>query len=128
MQERDTKTGKWKIMNLNPTAPTLRGLLKVHKEGAPIKPVVNRKNTTAYNLAQMLEIVLSSHTPPFTYNVKNKVQLMDDLLKIPQGHLMKLASLDISSIYSNIQPEERQKSSTSYASIETWLTKPEMKL
>jgi hypothetical protein len=54
--------------------------------------------------------VLSSHTPlPFTYNVKNTVQLMDDLLKIPQEHLMKFASLDISSMYSNIPTGETTK-------------------
>ena len=32
--------------------------------------------------------------------------IMDDPLKIPQGHLMKFASLDISSMYSNITPEK----------------------
>ena len=94
-------------MNLNPTAPTLKGPIQVHKDGAPMRPVVNRKNAPAYSLAQMLVKVLSSHTPvPFTYNVKNTVQLMDDLLKIPQGHLMKFASIDISSTYSNIPTGE----------------------
>jgi len=34
---------------------------------------------------------------------------MDDLLKIPQGHLMKFASLDISSMYSNIPTGEMTK-------------------
>ena len=41
----------------NPTAPTLRSLIKVHKEGAPIRHVVNAR---AYSLAQMLVKVLSS--------------------------------------------------------------------
>jgi hypothetical protein len=41
------KQDKWKFMNLNPTAPTLRGLIKVHKEGAPIRPLVNWKNAPA---------------------------------------------------------------------------------
>jgi len=78
------KSDKWKFMNLNPTALTMRGLIKVHKEGAPIRPVVNWRNAPGYKLAQMLVKVLSSHTPlPFTYNVKNTVQLMDDL-GIPQ--------------------------------------------
>jgi len=31
---------------------------------------------------------------------------MDDLLKIPQGHLMKFASFDISNMYSNIPTGE----------------------
>jgi len=101
------KDDKWKLMNTNPTAPTMRGLIKVHKEGAPIRPVINWRNALGYKLAKMLVKVLSSHTPlPFTYNVKNTVQLMDDLLKIPQGHLMKFASFDISNMYSNIPTGE----------------------
>ena len=35
--------------------------------------------------------------------------IMDDPLKIPQGHLMKFASLDISSMYSNIPTGEMTK-------------------
>jgi len=35
------KSDRWKYVNLNPTAPTIRGLLKVNKEGAPIRPIVN---------------------------------------------------------------------------------------
>ena len=83
------------------------GLIKVHKEGAPIRPVINWRNAPGYKLAQMLVKVLSSHTPfPFTYNVRNTVQLMDDLLGIPQGHRLKFASFDISNMYSNIPTRE----------------------
>ena len=58
----------------------------------------------------MLVKVLASHTPlPFTYNVRNTVQLMDDPLKIPQGHTIKFASLDISSMHSNIPTGEVTK-------------------
>jgi hypothetical protein len=28
-------------VNLNRTAPTVRGLVKIHKEGAPIRPIIN---------------------------------------------------------------------------------------
>jgi len=46
---------------------------------------------------------LTSYIPlPFAYNIKNTVQLMDDLIEIPQGQYMKFASFDISSMYSNI--------------------------
>jgi len=41
----------------------MRGLVKVHKEGAPIRPVVNWKNAAGYKLAQTLVKMLSSHTP-----------------------------------------------------------------
>jgi hypothetical protein len=35
------KDDRWKYVNLNPTAPTIRGLIKIHKEDAPIRPIVN---------------------------------------------------------------------------------------
>jgi len=57
------KYDKWKLMNINPTAPTMRGLIKVHKEGAPIRPVVNWRNAPGYKLVKMLVKALSSHTP-----------------------------------------------------------------
>ena len=50
---------------------------------------------------------LTSYTPlPFTYNVANTVQLMNDLTDIPYDQSLKLASLDISSMYSNIPTKE----------------------
>jgi hypothetical protein len=35
-------------------APTIRGLVKVHEEGAPIRPIVNRKNAPTYKVAKLL--------------------------------------------------------------------------
>ena len=50
----------------------MRGLIKVHKEGTPIRPIVNWKNSPGYKLAQLLTKLITSHTPlPYTYNVKN---------------------------------------------------------
>jgi len=79
------KREKWKLVNLNHTAPTMRGLIKVHKDGTPIRPVVNWRNAPVYKLAQSLVRKLTSYIPlPFTYNIKNTVQLMDDVIEIPQ--------------------------------------------
>jgi hypothetical protein len=97
------RSEKWKYVNLNPTAPTLKGLVNIHKEDTSIRPIKNCKISPGYKLAKMLAEKLTSHTPlPFTYNVTNTVQLMNDLTGIPYGHNIKLASLDISSMYSNI--------------------------
>jgi len=35
------KEERWKSINLNPTAPVIRGLVKIHKEGAPLRPIIN---------------------------------------------------------------------------------------
>jgi hypothetical protein len=34
---------KWRLINLNPDAPVLRGLIKIHKETTPIRPIINSK-------------------------------------------------------------------------------------
>ena len=74
----------WKYIDLNPIAPTIRGLIKIHKEDSPIRPIVNWKNAPAYKLAKMLVKKLKIHIPlPYTFNVKNTVHLINYLLEIP---------------------------------------------
>ena len=34
---------KWKYVNLNPSPPIIRGLIKIHKRDSPIQPIVNWK-------------------------------------------------------------------------------------
>jgi len=44
---------RWKYINMNPSAPTIKGLIKLHKQDQPIRPVVNWRNAPAYKLAQL---------------------------------------------------------------------------
>jgi hypothetical protein len=75
---------KWKYINLNPGTPVLRGLIKVHKEDTPIRPIVNFRNAPTYNLAKMLANTLMKYIPlPSVYNVQDSVQLMKGLENIP---------------------------------------------
>jgi hypothetical protein len=37
---------------MNPSSPTIRGLIKIHKPEAPIRPIINWKQAPAYNLAK----------------------------------------------------------------------------
>ena len=90
-------------MNLNPTDPTIRGLLKVNKEGALLMPIVNCKNAPAYKLAKLLARTIHTYIPlPYTFNVENSVQLMNDLTDLPYDHNIKFSFLDINNMYSNI--------------------------
>ena len=66
------KEDKWRYKNLNPMIPTIRGLVKVHKNDYPIRPVINWKNAPACKIAKMLTKKLLIYIPlPYTYNVKN---------------------------------------------------------
>jgi hypothetical protein len=50
---RDTK---WKYANMNPSAPTIKGLIKLHKQNQPIRPVVDWQNAPAYKLAKLFTL------------------------------------------------------------------------
>jgi len=81
----------------------MRGLVELHKEDTPIRLITNWRNAPGYKLAQMLVRKRTSHIPlPFVYNVKNTVQLMNDLIVITYDHSIKFASFDTSIMYSNI--------------------------
>jgi hypothetical protein len=98
---------KWRYVNLNPDTPLLRGLVKVHKKDLHIKPTVNYRSASSYRLAKMFSEKLKTYISlPYVYYVQNSVQLMKDLSDIPFNPNLKLASLDISSMYTNIPTEE----------------------
>jgi hypothetical protein len=57
----------WKHINLNPTAPTIKGLIKLHTPEHPIRPVVNWKGAPAYKLAQTFTQKIKQFAPlPYT--------------------------------------------------------------
>jgi hypothetical protein len=61
---------KWRYTNMNPSAPTIKGLIKIHKPGHPIRPVVNWRNAPAYKLARSLTHQFRQLAPlPYTYNI-----------------------------------------------------------
>jgi hypothetical protein len=71
------KENRSKYINLNPSAPTIRGLMKIHKNHCPIRPVINWNNAPTYKLARLLNKLITLHIPlPYIYNVKNTLQLM----------------------------------------------------
>jgi hypothetical protein len=79
----------------------------VHKDGTPIRPIVDYTQAQAYKLAKKLTNILKTHIPlPNAFNIQNSVQLMRDISEIPFVPELKLASLDISDMYSNIPTGE----------------------
>jgi hypothetical protein len=68
---------------MNPVAPTIRGMLKIHKADAPIRPVINWRNAPAYKLAKVVTKRLQMYVPlPYTFNEKNSIHLIEDLRNI----------------------------------------------
>jgi hypothetical protein len=91
------------IYQPKPHPPTIRGLIKVHKEGSPIRPIVNWTNTPAYKIIKLIVKKLETFIPlPHMFNVRNSAHLITDLKEIPIDSYLRFASFDITDIYSNV--------------------------
>jgi len=44
---------KWQHINMIPTAPSIKGLIELHKPGYPVQPVDNWKGAPSYKLARL---------------------------------------------------------------------------
>ena len=102
---------KTKGVILNELAPTLSasgtapgimyGLPKVHKEGAPLRPILSANNTTSYNLAKFL---VSKLTPLTTneYTLKNSYEFANYIKTIRNSNRLIMCSFDVESLFTNI--------------------------
>jgi hypothetical protein len=76
---------------MNPVAPNIRGLRKVHKVECPIQSVINWRAAPAYKLVKFVSKFIQLLIPlPNAFNVKSSVHLIDDLLDIPYKEGLKL--------------------------------------
>jgi len=101
------KEERWKVINLNPTSPSIKGLIKIHKTETPIRPVVNWKNAPAYKAVRILARKLHTYISlPYCFNVKNTTHLIADLQEIPYDQNLRLASFDITNMYTNIPTQD----------------------
>ena len=101
------KDKRWKLVNPNPSPPTIRGLMKIHKIDTPIRPTVNWREAPAYKLVKNLMKDINNFIPlPYTFNIKNSIQLMNDLIEIPFKNDLKFASFDITNMYMDIPTHE----------------------
>ena len=75
----------------------------MRKADSPILPSVNWKHAPVYKLARMLSRNLDTFIPlPHAFNIKNTIQLMNDLLDNHFDQDLKFVSVNIMNIYSNI--------------------------
>lgn len=81
--------------------PRISGLPKAHKEGMPMRPVVDTTNSPAYHLSKYMNEILKHLVDDSKYNVKNAFEFKSFIndVKIPRAH--KLWSIDAVSLYTN---------------------------
>lgn len=88
---------------INPRAPVLRGLPKVHKEQMPIRPLVNFTSAPSYKVAKALDKILRNNIKlNNNHSLKNSLELIDFTKNIKLENRHTMASLDIVNLYTNI--------------------------
>lgn len=95
------------VVPMNPRAPMLYGLPKIHKINVPIRPVVSYIGAPAYGLSKHLNYLLKSRSnfhPKFS--LKNSLDLIDKVKEVNLPHNAKLMSLDVESLFTNVPFEE----------------------
>jgi len=101
------KTNIHKYINMNPSAPIIKGLIKIHKPEYPIRPVVNWRNAPAYKIAGSFTHEIKRLVPlPNTHNISNTLDLIYKLKDTPIIPRYGLASLDIANLYTNVLVKE----------------------
>jgi len=58
------KDNGWKYINVYPTNPMLRGVIKIRTDNTPIRPVVNWKNAPTYKLTKLISENIKTYIPP----------------------------------------------------------------
>jgi hypothetical protein len=104
------RDSKWKYVNLNTSAPTIKGLIKLHKPDQPLCPVVNWRNTPPYKLSQLLTTKLRQFSSsPHAFNVRNTTELIREMKQTSITPTSMFTSLDITNMYSNILVAETKQ-------------------
>jgi hypothetical protein len=94
---------KKRILQMNPTAPTLRTKVKIHKPQTPIRPVINNINAPSYKLATHTHQILKELLKlKYEFNCTNSITFAEDITKIHVEANHKFLTLDIKDLYANI--------------------------
>jgi len=101
---------KWGFIKVNPSAPTIKGLIKLHKSDQPIRPIVNWRNAPVYKLSKLFTQIQPIYPIAIFIQFKNTPELVQNLKQPPLLPTFTLASLDITNTYSNIPITETKKS------------------
>jgi len=95
-----SKNQQRQVIQMKPNAPYLNVLIKTHKQNTPIRPVVNNRPAPAYRLAKFLNKSLNQMIKlPYTYALKNILEIAHELSNLHISSLYRLATFDIKDLY-----------------------------
>jgi hypothetical protein len=95
------------VIQMKPNAPYLNVLIKTHKQNTPIRPVINNRPAAAYKLAKFINKTLNQViTLPYTYALKNTLEIAHELHDLHINNQHRLATFDIKDLYVKLPIED----------------------
>jgi hypothetical protein len=82
------------------------GLPKIHKEGAPIRPIISSIGTYNYKLAKYLDEILKPLTTKNNYIIKDTFDFVNKVSKLETTDEQHVVSFDVESLFTNIPTDE----------------------
>ena len=99
--------GNVRTLEMNPAAPKLKGLVKLHKADRPMRPLVNCIQSPCYKIAKFVATFLKENyqfAP--RKSIRNNGELMEQLDQLEIKSNDKLISFDVSNMFGTIPKEE----------------------
>jgi hypothetical protein len=87
-------------------AGVMYGLPKIHKDGAPIRPIISAVGTYNYKLAKYLDVILKPLLDNSKYMLKDTFDFINKIKSLLTDVDIILASYDVQSLFTNIPTAE----------------------
>ena len=97
----DAKT-YWKIYPSVCDVPKFYGLIKVHKTGAPLRPIVSSIGSVTYQLARFVANIMSPLIGKSEYHITNTQSFVEQIRDLQLDPDESLVSFDVSALFTFI--------------------------
>ena len=84
------------------TVPLFYALVKIHKVGNPIRPIVSFINSPSYNIAKFLSNLLTPSTNKSPHKLKNSLDAKNKLKNFIVPQNFQLVSFDVKALFTSI--------------------------
>ena len=95
---------EFQIHDLN--MPRLYGRIKIHKEGHPLRPIVDTINTHSYFISKYVQEILHKLKIDKNYNITNSIDVVHKINALTYNDDNGFAKIDIVNMFTNIPVDE----------------------
>ena len=88
------------------TIPRFYGLPKVHKSGAPLRPIVASRGSLTYNIARYVADILSPIVGKNGFALKNSAEMVKELKECHLDETDVLVSFDVTALFTSVPVDQ----------------------